>query len=133
MGTLLLSTPCLYSFIGGRSWLITDDEICYRGTCPPSTDVRIVDEDWYDQTTTADRFKCWQHCKFLRGGIPLQFDHIQLMCLFQNLALVVLSGPIIMRQIISIATHTIAILTATCLKSQKTFIAVVDIVEYAVK
>ena len=84
MGTLLLSTPCLYSFIGGSSWLITDDEICYRGTCPPSTDVRIVDEDWYDQTTTPDRYKCWQHCKFLRAGILslLRFEHIQLMHIF---------------------------------------------------
>merc|ERR1712002_18485 len=63
---VILVQPSEGLITGGRSWL-TDDELCYHGTCPPSKDVRIVDEDWYDRTTTADHYKCWQHCKFLRG------------------------------------------------------------------
>ena len=70
------STPYLYSFIGENARQVPDN--CFYGACPPRRDVRIVDEDYYDRTTIADYRKCWQHCKFLRGGILslLRFEHL---------------------------------------------------------
>ena len=45
------------------------------------------------------------------------FNHIQIMCVFQNLALVVLPGPLIQQLIMTIASHTIAISLSHCFKA----------------